>query len=141
MVSVSLDDFIHAHDIAPSTLIIDVQGAELEVLSGGKEALHHTNVIEVEISQQKIYDGGALFQQVDDLLKKFGFVRITRIPWHGDVIYIDPNKFDRSTYLKFKALSTKYALTDFFRFLPRLITLLSKHPIETLRKATQRLIK
>lgn len=137
--SISLDDFIQAYNLSPSTLIIDVQGAELEVLSGGKEALQHTNIVEVEISQQKIYDGGALFQQVDELLKNAGFIRITRVPWHGDVIYINPGKFNLSVKVMLKIFALKYALSDFFQFIPRLLTLFFAKPIHTFNKAKQRL--
>jgi FkbM family methyltransferase len=86
---ISMDDLAAEQVIQPTTLVIDVQGAELEVLLGGLKTLKSVWVLEVEVSRTPIYEGGAAFKDVDALLKDAGFVRITRAPWHGDVLYVN----------------------------------------------------
>lgn len=87
----SLDDFVESNDLRPCSMVVDVQGAELEVLQGGPRTLSSVIAIDVEISCGQLYEGGALFRDVDALLRKSGFTRMSAVPWHGDVLYLKCN--------------------------------------------------
>jgi FkbM family methyltransferase len=54
--------------------IVDVQGAEIEVLEGAGDLLRHCRYLQVEISQEKFYEGGAEFQEVKSFLESKLFV-------------------------------------------------------------------
>jgi len=71
-------------------LILDVQGAELEVLKGFNLInLKNINKIQVEISTTEFYKNGVLFDELNMFLINNGFKIIT-MPnsTHCDVIYI-----------------------------------------------------
>jgi len=73
-------------------LILDVQGAELEVLKSFDEYLNYIKKIKVEVSQKEYYSGGVLFNDLHGFLVKHGFQLETKhIPIHGDVIYTKNN--------------------------------------------------
>lgn len=139
--SIALDDFVQAQDILPSALIIDVQGAELEVLKGGHKALESVSVVEVEISQTEIYSEGALFLQVDQLLKNAGFTRITHVPWHGDVLYIRLRDFNWFSYPGLMFTSLLYAVEYYGIKLKHFIPALFDRPQHTIQKLISRLGK
>jgi FkbM family methyltransferase len=73
--------------IKANVLVLDLQGAELRCLKGAKRTLGAAQFIECEVSKEPIYDGGALFEEVDGFLAQSGFTRRTEAPWHGDVVY------------------------------------------------------
>jgi FkbM family methyltransferase len=85
---VSLDEFVERNSLRPAVMVIDVQGAELEVLQGGPKTLSSTIAVDVEVSVRQLYEGGALFDDVDALLRRSGFTRVSAVPWHGDVLYV-----------------------------------------------------
>jgi FkbM family methyltransferase len=137
--SISLDDFIRSQHLAPSALIIDVQGAELEVLKGGEAALKSASIVEVEISQQTVYEGGALFQSVDELLRNCGFTRVTHVPWHGDVLYVRIENFDLKNRTGLLLISSQYAAEYYSAKVKRFIPSLFTRPKHTLRKLVSRM--
>jgi len=94
---ISLDDLVAENSFHPTTLVVDVQGAELEVLKGSVNTIDSIWVIEVEVSKQPIYEGGASFEEVDQFLVGQGFQLVTHVPWHGDVVYLKSSKFDSNT--------------------------------------------
>jgi|LakMenEpi03Aug12_release.lakeMendotaPanAssembly.Ray.scaffolds.fasta_scaffold641836_1 FkbM family methyltransferase len=53
--------------------IVDVQGAEIEVLEGAGNLLKFCRYLQVEISQEKFYFGGANFQDVKFFLESKSF--------------------------------------------------------------------
>jgi len=72
--------------------IVDVQGAELEVLKGAGDLLSYCRYLQVEISQEKFYEGGAEFQEVKAFLKSRSFVPM----WlpshpHEEIIFTNTN--------------------------------------------------
>lgn len=54
---------------------IDVQGAELLVLSGGPQILEKASALFLEVALlPDLYKGGAVFEELNEYLKKFGFI-------------------------------------------------------------------
>jgi hypothetical protein len=90
LVTRRLDSVLHSLDFSfegMNCLILDIQGSELEALKGTGSSIGNFDFVEVEVSQEEIYSGASLFDEVDDFLSNNGFRRITDIPWHGDVVY------------------------------------------------------
>ncbi len=72
---------------------LDVQGAELEALKGGGEALRRIKWIYTEINKKELYKNCCLVSDIDTFLGSFGFKRvetrwIPRVFW-GDAIYVN----------------------------------------------------
>lgn len=74
-----------------NTLVIDVQGFELNVLKGAPETLKKIDYIMTEINVQEMYENCCLVSDLDDYLSNFGFERIETDlcgkNW-GDALYI-----------------------------------------------------
>lgn len=88
--SMRLDSLLRDMQLSPEmvdVLVLDVQGAELLCLKGAGDYLHHLKFLEVEVSQESIYVGAPLFDELDAYITAQGFVRVTEVPWHGDVVY------------------------------------------------------
>jgi FkbM family methyltransferase len=73
-----------------NTLVIDVQGHELEVLQGFGAALFDFDYLNIECSEQPIYQGGAAARQIVDYLANYGFEQDSPICPHDDVMFIKP---------------------------------------------------
>jgi FkbM family methyltransferase len=58
---------------------IDVQGLELQVLQGATEALKHCAFVYVECSHVELYQGQALFDEVNAFLEGNGFQKTKRL--------------------------------------------------------------
>ncbi len=52
---------------------IDTQGYEAEVLKGGRQTLQRASGLHLELSLVPLYQGQALFDEVVDMVKEFGF--------------------------------------------------------------------
>jgi len=52
---------------------LDVQGAEHLVISGGHATLRRTQLVWIEVSFVRLYDGASLFHEVHDLMGQRGF--------------------------------------------------------------------
>ena len=80
-------------------LNIDIQGTELLALLGAQTILNKLDIIYTEINYDYVYKNCALVSDIDNLLKKYNFVRYyTRdvknkknIPVWGDAIYLNKN--------------------------------------------------
>lgn len=74
-------------------LVMDVQGFEGEVLRGASETLKNIDIIYTEVNRGMTYASNMLIEEMDALLKEYGFIRVeTYWPspnwtW-GDSIYI-----------------------------------------------------
>lgn len=68
-----------------SLLVVDVQGMELQVLSGFGEYLSGFRELSVECSESPLYEGGAKAQHVVDFLAQKGFNQLSPILPHGDI--------------------------------------------------------
>jgi len=64
---------------------IDTQGAELLVLQGADEIIESVRCLEVEVEFNPIYEGQALFSDIDAFLRKKGFVlwQLTNMAHYG----------------------------------------------------------
>lgn len=70
-----LDDFLAAHSDSHFQLIkLDVQGAELDVLSGGQKTLQAAEIVLLEASFIQYNKGAPLFDEVIAFMKADGFV-------------------------------------------------------------------
>jgi FkbM family methyltransferase len=130
----SLDDLAAQYQIQPTALVIDVQGAELEVLKGAQQTLVTTQIIDIEISKQAIYAGGALFHDIDGCLQKAGFLRLTYAPWHGDVIYIKPQALPVWRYVLIRLLALQYNSSEYAYKVLRLLVESITRPKYTFKK-------
>jgi len=54
-------------------LKLDVQGAELMVLSGATETLNKATFVQLEVSVIEYNEGGSCWHEIDDLLRQHGF--------------------------------------------------------------------
>jgi len=73
---VTLEDVIAAEREARIMLKIDAQGYEWPVLQGCGSGIERIALLDVEMSLQPMYDGQALFDQVDGWIVARGFRRI-----------------------------------------------------------------
>jgi len=85
----------HGVDVEAATkpmLVVDVQGHELSVLQGLGQALSAFALCKCEVSRVPMYEGGAMFDDIDALFKASGFSlashRYAQVPRHGDVLYL-----------------------------------------------------
>jgi FkbM family methyltransferase len=89
---VTLDDYFAEHGGAAEydTLVLDLQGYELEALKGARKTLAGLSSLVVEINREELYKGGAMVDDVDRFLASHGFKR-TATNWlwgpAGDALY------------------------------------------------------
>ncbi len=71
----TIDNFCkNGNAVGPYLIKVDVQGGELEVLSGGKEILRETEYAILEVSLFQFFIGGPQFYEVVHYMKSCGFV-------------------------------------------------------------------
>jgi FkbM family methyltransferase len=63
-------------------LVLDCQGYENRVLSGGLKTLRQINWVYTEINKKSVYSGNALVEEIDTILSDFE--RVETGPWVGD---------------------------------------------------------
>jgi len=70
-------------------LVIDVQGAELQVLRGATEILVRVNSLRVEVSTSDRYEGGTRYGELVDFLANFSLIPLWMPPpnAHTDVLF------------------------------------------------------
>lgn len=71
-----------------NTLVVDVQGMEMQVLKGFGEMLSRFSFLNIELSAEPLYEGGAPGQEVVDWLDKQGFAQDSPLLPHEDVFFI-----------------------------------------------------
>jgi FkbM family methyltransferase len=79
---------------APTYLKLDTQGTELAILRGASRALLGAQFVEAELSLVKLYEGGALFDEVIAFLDErgFGLISLEGIdeePESGHMLQVD----------------------------------------------------
>jgi FkbM family methyltransferase len=95
MVTTSIDDLIRNLNIADNqiaVLVLDLQGAELEVLKGAQEALKNTLSIHCEVSRTQLYKSQPTFKDIDEFLTSAGFALVKHDlegeNYSGDALYL-----------------------------------------------------
>ncbi|MGL3104361.1 FkbM family methyltransferase [Bradyrhizobium sp. BR 1432] len=82
-----LDDWASEADISKVDLIwMDVQGAESDVITGGRRTLSNTRFIYTEYSDRELYEGQLTLHAILDLLPSFEVVRVFSREVEGDVL-------------------------------------------------------
>jgi hypothetical protein len=59
--------------------VIDVQGAEIAVLSGAGSLINHCNSILIEVKRTSTYKGGSTWNEVVHFLKHRGFIYLWEV--------------------------------------------------------------
>jgi FkbM family methyltransferase len=98
-----------------SLLLLDLQGAELEVLKGATEALKISEHIFVEVSLSELYSDQALFSQILEFLHKHGFMLrdfdLVEKSGHGNALF-SKNSMETEIFLdtlkKIKTLESQF---------------------------------
>lgn len=86
-----LDSLVGSDEITlNSHWVIDVQGAELQVIRGADKLICKAYSMEVEVSTREEYSGGAKFNEVNDALNDHGLFPLwqPKENSHEDVIFI-----------------------------------------------------
>jgi FkbM family methyltransferase len=95
----AMDDFCKENNIeGPDLIWMDVQGAELDVLKGGKNSILNTKIIMTEAGSKAYYDGHALHPDIDKYLTDKGFVEVKEVrkychEYEFDVVYVNTKFF------------------------------------------------
>jgi FkbM family methyltransferase len=78
-------------------LILDTQGAELNVIQGGINSLNQFDYVVAEVSLRELYSGATNFMKFSEEMKKFGYTlvaaEINRATGWGDALYIEDSIF------------------------------------------------
>lgn len=76
MKTISADEFIKQKywGFIPDTIIMDTQGAELEILRGAEKLLRYVKYIRVEAADFQSYKGGCALKDLESFLKKRNFI-------------------------------------------------------------------
>jgi len=88
----TLDSFCRTNDIARIDFIhMDVQGAELKVLSGAARMIPRTSAIWMEVAFETTYEAQPLEADVTRWMKKRGFRKIHQVSYgpEGDALYLN----------------------------------------------------
>jgi FkbM family methyltransferase len=101
------DEFSNFYDIKNYNFLnIDIQGAELLALSGAQTILSKLDIIYTEINYDYVYKNCALVSDIDNLLKKYNFIRYytsdvknkKNISVWGDAIYLNKKLVQKYNY-------------------------------------------
>jgi FkbM family methyltransferase len=74
----TLDGFVERRGALPDVLKIDVEGAEYQVLLGGRRCLAHARLACIEVHFDELPKFGADYEMVRALLTEAGFVEVMR---------------------------------------------------------------
>ena len=69
------------------SIVMDIQGSELEVLRGCGELLSQIKFLVIECCEVPIYQGESSFQEISDFLAPLGFSPQSAVVNHGDVMF------------------------------------------------------
>jgi len=79
-----LDDYITKNGIpSPDFIKVDVQGAELDVLDGGRECLKNSTFVLLEVSLHRYNVGAPLFAEVVRYMDEHGFEAVDILELHN----------------------------------------------------------
>lgn len=96
-------------------LVIDVQGAELQVLRGSIETLKNTVLLKVEVSTTAYYEGQSFQSDVSLFLKNAGFVkvsqRVSKKMGQGDAIFLRKGHASIASIILGKIMDLRWRLS------------------------------
>lgn len=74
--TVTIDSWVRDNgDIPVELMKFDIQGGEVKALQGATETLNSsTKLVYTEVMFNELYDNGAIYPQIDGLLRKSGFI-------------------------------------------------------------------
>ena len=114
---ITLDGYVENNNINLTifnSIVMDVQGYELEVLKGSTKTLNRIDHILTEVNFEHMYENCALIEELDNFLKNYGFVRLGTVDsgcgW-GDAFYSKNRQFSFSDHLRNRLLSSKNNFT------------------------------
>lgn len=101
----SLDQYFSQSDLSyPDIIKLDLQGGELDAINGGTRCLSHARIVLCEVQFVKLYDGSALFSELNAKLEALGFQlfqifdlasdRSSGRLLFCDALYVRPNLLD-----------------------------------------------
>lgn len=81
-------------------LWIDVEGAAYEVLEGSKGVMDKVACVHVEVETEEVWDGQRLKEDVDKLMRSYGFVSVARgkFDFQHDVVYLNKELCEKHYY-------------------------------------------
>jgi FkbM family methyltransferase len=89
LVSTTLDTIFQSDESGGvDLLVLDLQGAEIEVLRGGLQTLTAAKAVICEVSKLQVYEGGALYTDVVSFMKSAGFIDMHRSHTCGDLLFV-----------------------------------------------------
>jgi methyltransferase, FkbM family len=74
----TLDSFAAGMTAMPDVLKIDVEGAELDVLSGGPQCLAHARLVCIEVHFDELPKFGTDYAKIGTLMAQAGFIEVMR---------------------------------------------------------------
>ena len=92
--TITLDTFFERNHLDPSKYTfwnMDIQGAELLALKGASQSIRYAKAIYLEVNEKELYQKCGLIEEVDALLCKHHFKRVsTHMTVHGwgDALYV-----------------------------------------------------
>ena len=92
--SISLDDLFERESIIEKypIVVLDVQGAEIEVIKGAKKAIQNIDYLITEISSIELYKGTAKIKQLEKILNELDFTmaasELNRSTGWGEALFI-----------------------------------------------------
>ena len=138
----ALNDIAKIEGLQPDCLKIDVQGAELDILTGATSLLPRTKMIELEVEFNPQYVSQPIFSDVDRFMREQGFLLLglRRTFWrrqsqagfahttnggqivHGDVLYynagaVEAQRNDAVELAVWLVLLSAYRQQDFVEYL------------------------
>ena len=91
--TVTADELIatHAPGLQFDLVVLDTQGAEMQVLRGATQILNSAKALWIEVSEEPLYENGCTFEDVSAYVRQYDFrlrhVQINRQGW-GDALYV-----------------------------------------------------
>jgi len=91
-----------------SILVLDVQGAEIDVINGGKNTMKDIDYIISEISQIELYRAMSMIEELTEILNEYDFTfvasEINRATGWGEGLFIRTSLLDNITKMQYEHL-------------------------------------